>query len=301
MASMDLITTELYQARVTQYGMAAGVTLVFYDIVLNIPKESILIWKSAPSLPKYVYFLSRYPVPLAYIAQIYIDGGFSTTPLSNQLGVLRFSHQSISVSFFHRCHAYWIWIVFFAFFEGFALGGCLIVLRVYVLYKAVRYSGILFTLLWIINWLPSTVAMAVAYGTWYTLDNENMIYLSIPGLCAPTDRPPWIWVLWICPIFFQSIVCGLLLYKFRENRHLQAGQYSGSLMSCLIRDGLLYNVTLLGYALFVRLYRGLGDIHELNWEDLSQSPRCCEPQRVDTGNHTRGQHQVRPPCGARVR
>ncbi|KZT50613.1 hypothetical protein CALCODRAFT_504523 [Calocera cornea HHB12733] len=87
--------------------------------------------------------------------------------------------------------------------------------------------------------------MAVGYGTWYTMDNNNMISLSIPGLCAPTDRPSWIWLMWPWAIIFQSTVCALLLYKFWESRKTQGGQYSGSLMSCLIRDGVFYNVILL--------------------------------------------------------
>jgi len=226
MDSLATIVNELYQARATQYGMAASATIVFYDVIITLPREVALIWPARRSLPKHLYLFTRYGTFLAMIGVVYIMGGFSP-PLSSEACTVLTSFTAL-----------------FAVIVGLCLGGYLITLRVYVLYKAsIRHSAIFFGVIWLSGWLPGLVIMSLSAWTWSS--SSDVVYLPIPGMCGiQSTGPSYLFSLWVWTILFQSIMCALLMRQAYQRRHLLLSSPS-SLIKCLLVDGIFYNVVIL--------------------------------------------------------
>jgi len=141
------------------------------------------------------------------------------------------------------CTLYSSAVAFVAQIMSWVLGSGLITMRVYLLYKnSMRHGAILFGLLWVACWLPGLVMDSIAQHSWLT-ESPNL-YSPLIRMCGFfNSRPPWFWTMWAPPMVFEATVCTLLVYKAYQDRQLLLGTVS-KLMSCLLRDGIFFNVVL---------------------------------------------------------
>jgi len=227
MGPVVFLVTQYVEAKATQYGIAAATTIVFYDVIMTLPREIELIWRAKPSAPKYLYLAMRYITFITMAWMVFMMGGFAT-PLNN-----------------YWCDVWQTFVGLTAAICDWGFGGALLTLRVYVLYKnSVRHSALLFGLLWVIGWLPGLIIASLTVHWW--LSGSDIAFNFTLGACGVADKgPPYLFLMWFWCILFEIVICTLLIYKAYQRRRLLIASVS-KLMSCLIVDGILYNVLILG-------------------------------------------------------
>ncbi|KAJ3558605.1 hypothetical protein NM688_g826 [Phlebia brevispora] len=72
-AELALLYSTVQQTYSANYHEAAAVTVLSYDILLNLATEIEVIWKTSWSLPKVLYLIARYYAPLDLLVLLSLD------------------------------------------------------------------------------------------------------------------------------------------------------------------------------------------------------------------------------------
>ncbi|KZT51831.1 hypothetical protein CALCODRAFT_487585 [Calocera cornea HHB12733] len=196
----------------TSYIEAAAMTALVYDHLLTLSREVELIWKSSFSLVKLLFLINRYSV----------------------LGVMLMQTCCRNLFF-----AVSVWQLVSA-------GGIspfLLFLRVWSIYGRTRTVQVVVGGLCAANFLAILVTASV--NIWALLG--NVYYAPQVDRCVCTERPPWMWTVWVAPLLYETVIFGMIAYKtwahMREDVHTP-------IITTLWRDGILYYTVLVA----VRVY-----------------------------------------------
>ncbi|EJU05071.1 hypothetical protein DACRYDRAFT_20618 [Dacryopinax primogenitus] len=223
-AELDAEVQTLFFARVNQYSIVTALCLVLYDIFLTTPDEVRLIWKTPRSITKYLYFFNRYATLIVFIPLVYVMCGLSPT-LSDEV----------------RCLVFQGFMVVFDNVQATGVVGALVLLRVYALYKNMRYIGYIIVALWLVYFIPPFVTTCHALATYFTVPG-TLVWVPVVNMCGLSGKPDYLWMDWPFLILVESIVCTMITYKTWE--HTQSGVRT-PLLSALLRDGWIYYVAML--------------------------------------------------------
>jgi len=225
--SLSEIRTEVAQVRANQYMIAATTAMVIYDTILNLPQEMELIWKANRSWVKYFYLFNRYSVPTALVIHAVVMGGF--WPGLND----------------DMCGTYERIFYPFTSLEGYVISDTLVLVRVWALYKGVKGIRLILVLIWLINAVPAIVIISVAALVASPGQSAAITLGYDPtfNICTVSGRPSYMWCVWIGMLFFQTAVCGMILYKTYGHRRSLGSQNT---MAIFLRDGLFFYTIILG-------------------------------------------------------
>ncbi|EJU05070.1 hypothetical protein DACRYDRAFT_114353 [Dacryopinax primogenitus] len=222
-ADLTALETTVFYARVNQYAILAAYCLAVYDILLTIADEAHLISKAPRSIVKYLYFFNGYAMALAFTPLVYIMCGMSSS-FSNEV-----------------CLHFFAFLLVFDNIQGNGIVGALVLSRVYVLYKNMRYIRYIVLALWLIYLIPVLVSTCHALASYYTLPG-NLVWVPSLHTCALYGRPAYLWLIWPFLILVESIVCTMITYK--TWKYVRSGVRT-PLLSAILRDGWMYYIAML--------------------------------------------------------
>ncbi|KAJ7101349.1 hypothetical protein B0H15DRAFT_409267 [Mycena belliarum] len=195
----------------------ANFAIIIFDHAITLDEEVELIWKSSWSMGKALFVINRYYTLISVIINNY--SLFSPTLT-----------DSVSLRFFH--------------WQGWTgLIACMIAevilqMRLYALYLLNKKVLALMVATFLVSSATSAVIMGKALSG--ITANAHLI----PGVtfCVPFGVPDYFFAFWIPIIGFESLLCGLALFRgfqtFRASGSLyQSGRH---LVTILIRDSVLY-------------------------------------------------------------
>ncbi|KAF9233262.1 hypothetical protein BU15DRAFT_80281 [Melanogaster broomeanus] len=170
MASLSADIADLRDLRVSQYVSAVGLVILLWDHLLTFHDEVQLIWQARLSVPKVLFLINRYVVPIVMIVQ-------------TQVGSAAQNSQP-------RCKA-WFPIATFVGMSSIAISNFLVLLRLWVLWD--RSPRLM---LWTLALFILTQTLALGFTAY-------LIYSVIPTLtfeptlhiCMPTTKPQLV-MLW---------------------------------------------------------------------------------------------------------
>jgi len=209
--------------RGVQYAIAVGITALIYDLILTMETEIRLIWRSSRSLTKYLYLFNRYSVLVAVMVYAYFSAGFSA-PMTDEF-----------------CYTYTFWTVSFEAAEGAGLITVLALLRVYALYRSTKGIKVVLVLLCTLDVVPAFTLSVLPMITYYK-EQGTITYNSVLGICALSGKPSYTWIIWMCMVIYDSIVCAMIIYKTYQHTR---GSVHTPILSLLLRDGLLFYAIML--------------------------------------------------------
>lgn len=214
---LDVIYSALRDIRTTRYAQLAASSIILFDHLITLDDEINLVWGSSWSIGKLLFVINRYYTLVSFIFNNYALFGATLTD-----------------SF---CHRYFQW-------QGWTgLIGCMIAevilqMRLYALY----YLDKKILTLMASTFLVASAVAAAILG--HVLSNLIVTANPLPevNFCFSLNIPAWFFTFWIPIIAFESLLCGLALYRgyqtFRsEGSPFQSGRH---LVSILIRDSVLY-------------------------------------------------------------
>ncbi|KAJ6571410.1 hypothetical protein B0H19DRAFT_660634 [Mycena capillaripes] len=217
MALANAIFTGLYDIQATRYAQLASSAIIIFDHIITLDEEVELIWKSSWSTGKTLFVINRYYTLASVIINNYALFSPSLT-------------DSVSLQFFR--------------WQGWTgLIACMIAevilqMRLYALY----FLNKKVLALMVVTFMISSASSAVIMGK--VLHGITALAHPIPGttFCVPVGVPGYFFAFWIPIIGFESLLCGLALYRgfqtFRaEGTLFQSGRH---LVAILIRDSVLY-------------------------------------------------------------
>ncbi|KZT52329.1 hypothetical protein CALCODRAFT_93046 [Calocera cornea HHB12733] len=70
-------------------------------------------------------------------------------------------------------------------------------------------------------------------------------YVQVPGICAISNKPAWLWSGWVGALIFESIVWVLLVWAAYQRSYFTSRFRCKNLSSCLLQDGIFYNTVIL--------------------------------------------------------
>lgn len=207
--SLPLTPSSVVHMRATIMMDLATYTMLIYDLLITLGDEVKYIWPAPFSIPKALFLLNRYFVPLAF-AIIIIQ---LNSPLWNR-------KKPICI------HSVWDE-------AGFSLVATLVaealmIIRVYALWGHKKIVLIGLGILWILH---------LIFGS---LDTRNDVPVPIPnGLigCIASGVGNLQVLYWAIPLVFDTVVFGLTLFKTWD---LHRGGLRIPLIERFQRDGLIY-------------------------------------------------------------
>ncbi|KAJ6576033.1 hypothetical protein DFH09DRAFT_1150238 [Mycena vulgaris] len=217
MAFANLIVDSLYAIQLTRFAQLASGSIIIFDHAITLDEEVELIWKSSWSMGKTLFIINRYYTLISVVINNYA----------------LFS-PSLTDSFCLRFLAWQGWTGLIACM----IAEVILQMRLYALY----FLNKKVLALMIATFLLSSTSSAVIMGR--ALAGITARAHPLPGttFCYPIGVPDYFFAFWIPIIGFESLLCGLALYRgfqtFRASGSLfQSGK---KLVGILVRDSVLY-------------------------------------------------------------
>ncbi|KAF7343876.1 hypothetical protein MSAN_01968900 [Mycena sanguinolenta] len=262
MALANLIVTGLQDIQATRFSQLASSAIIVFDHVITLDEEVELIWKSSWSMGKVLFIINRYytltsvivnnyallspsltdspdayterdssvrPAPCCILLYSLITSGLRRPPL---LSLARLDWSNRMYDSRRRAST--------LFFGAPCLISAPVILqmRLYALYFLNKKVLALMVTMFII----SSASSAAIMGT--VLEGITAHSHPLPGttFCVPTGVPNYFFAFWIPILCFESLLCGLALYRgfqtFRATDPMfQSGRH---LVAILIRDSVFY-------------------------------------------------------------
>ncbi|KAJ7917200.1 hypothetical protein B0H13DRAFT_1995645 [Mycena leptocephala] len=204
MALANLIFTGLQDIQATRFAQLASSAIIIFDHIITLDEEVELIWKSPWSMGKALFFI----VPL-----------FSPS-LTDTVSLRFFRWQG------------WTGLI------ACMIAEVILQMRLYALY----FLNKKVLALMVTTFIVSSASSAVIMGK--VLQGITARAHALPGttFCVPFGVPDYFFAFWIPIIGFESLLCGLALYRgFQTFRAAGSPFQSGRhLVAILIRDSILY-------------------------------------------------------------
>jgi len=217
MSLANVLLTGLQDIQTTRYSQLASSAIIIFDHIITLDEEVELIWKSSWSMGKVLFVINRYYTLISVIVNNYAL--FSPT-LTDSFCLRFFQWQG------------WTGLI------ACMIAEVILQMRLYALYFLnKRVLALMVTM-----FLMSSASSAAIMGT--VLSGISALAHPLPGttFCYPVNVPGYFFAFWIPIIGFESLLCGLALYRgfetFRASGTLfQSGRH---LVAILIRDSVLY-------------------------------------------------------------
>ncbi|GLB38914.1 hypothetical protein LshimejAT787_0600760 [Lyophyllum shimeji] len=233
--AVSLIASAIHDIQAIRYSHIASGTIILYDHLVTLDDEVELIWKSSWSWGKGLFILNRYYAMISVIVNTY---GLFSSRLTNAYSMEDCLRANLLRGFLTSCFRFFHW-------QGWTgLIACMIAevilqMRLYAMYslnkKVLAVMGGCF--------IVATAASAFVLGSVLSKITATAFPLT-PNLifCVPSNISHQFFVFWIPMLAFETLMCGLALYKgyetFRTSgSRFRTGRY---LVGILIRDSVLY-------------------------------------------------------------
>ncbi|KAF8129077.1 hypothetical protein EV363DRAFT_1166787, partial [Boletus edulis] len=202
-----------------RYLLAVGLVILLWDHVLTLPDEVELIWRAKLSIPKVLFLLNRYVVPLAMAI------------LSNEFSGVT-PYLSLPVSTCKVCYAIAVAVGMLSI----ATSNFLILLRLWVLWD--RSPRLVFvTLMFFIV----TQLLALSFVGYVIYDMlPTMFFHPVLRICIPRHKPKFV-MLWTPGIVFELVVFLTAVWNALDRPRSRNVRVS----KIMYRDGSLYFFVLL--------------------------------------------------------
>ncbi|KAK0444566.1 uncharacterized protein EV420DRAFT_1003068 [Desarmillaria tabescens] len=204
----------------TRYSALASGVIVLFDHLITLDDEVDLVWRSHWSIGKLLFIINRYYTLLSVIFNYY---GLFMMPLS----------ESVS----HRFFQWQGWTGLIACM----IAEVILQMRLYALYLLNKKVLALMVTSFIICSASAAVIMGIV------LSKLSMSYtLAGTSFCAPNGIPDYFYTFWIPTIAFESLLCGLALFRGFQTFSSDGPLFSSGrhLVSILIRDSVFYFVVM---------------------------------------------------------
>jgi len=216
--AVSFIASAIHDIQAIRYSQLASGTIILFDHLVTLDDEVEFIWRRPWSLGKGLFILNRYYSLISVIVNTY--GLFSP----------HLSH-SFCLNFFR-------WQGWTGLIAG-MIAEVILQMRLYALYslnkKVLALMGSCFII--------ATAASAAVMGTVLSNLTATAVPLT-PNLifCVPFNISHHFFAFWIPMLAFETLLCGLALYKGYETFRSSTSPYrSGQrLVNILIRDSVLY-------------------------------------------------------------
>ncbi|KAK0473745.1 hypothetical protein IW261DRAFT_1503180 [Armillaria novae-zelandiae] len=216
-----LIAASLRDVRSTRCAALASGVIVLFDHLITLNDEIELIWRSPWSMGKILFIINRYYTLSSVIFNCY---GLFTTSLSDSF-----------------CHRFFQW-------QGWTgLIACMIAevvlqMRLYALYLLNKKV----LALMVTSFIICSACAAVIMGIVLSSISPALSILPGTSICAPSNIPDYFYAFWIPTIVFESLLCGLALFRGFQTFRSDGLLFSSGrqLVSILIRDSVFYFVVM---------------------------------------------------------
>jgi hypothetical protein len=217
MALANLIFTGLHDIQATRFSQLASSAIIIFDHIITLDEEVELIWMSPWSMGKALFVINRYYTLISVIINNYA----------------LFS-PSLTDSFCLRFFRWQGWTGLIACM----IAEVILQMRLYALY----FLNKKVLALMVATFIVSSASSAVIMGTVLNGITAHSHPILGTTFCVPFGVPDYFFAFWIPIIGFESLLCGLALYRgfqtFRASGSLfQSGRH---LVAILIRDSVLY-------------------------------------------------------------
>lgn len=201
-------------ARAVNYSMFASLAFLFYDHVLSFDAEKEYIWNQRLSFGKVLFILNRYFGPLTIMINIFV-----------------YTSKSVTVKF---CEGFHWWETTS---EAIAVltAEVILVTRIYAVYDRNKKLLIILAGCFLAE-IASTLVL-VDLGLPRGIPRP---YSELSG-CYVTNPPALYFMTWIPALTFETFLCLLMLYKAWMT---YKGEHTSSLLRLIIRDSILYFLTM---------------------------------------------------------
>lgn len=236
-ALLDIIITAVKNIQRSRCAELASSAIIVWEHLITLDQEFELIWKANWSAGKCLFLINRYYGLFMVIFNNY--GTFATT-ITNEFCLRWFHWQG--------------WTALIAC----VIAEVILQIRLYALYYLNR--GIL--LFMVICFMVSTAASAMIMGI--ILSRITARVDLIPGMtfCGSLDFPSYIFSFWIPMIAFESLLCGMALYRglqpvLSDRSESRSG---GHILDILVRDSIIYFLVIFATYLTNMLFWLLGTV-----------------------------------------
>ncbi|KAF8323362.1 hypothetical protein DL93DRAFT_2071063 [Clavulina sp. PMI_390] len=193
-----------------QLYLAAGRTVWLYDFMLTFQDEVQYVWKSRPSVVKYLFLFCRYGILIPMIFSFVGSSGFFTP-----------SVQFCQVSYIVQIGLY-----------AFVFGGWnwLLATRVHAILSGSKKLQHVFTVSSI-----SVALITAGLSFWEAVAMSHGMTVQTQSCTPGQDLPSLYWISWLPPLVFN-----LVMFLMGMSKLLRGGYPSTALRNLLIRDGFIY-------------------------------------------------------------
>ncbi|KAF8189448.1 hypothetical protein K438DRAFT_1722086 [Mycena galopus ATCC 62051] len=217
MALANFILSGLQDIQATRFSQLASSAIIIFDHIITLDEEVELIWKSPWSMGKALFVINRYYTLASVVINNY---ALFSSSLTDSFCLRFFQWQG------------WTGLI------ACMIAEVILQMRLYALYLLNKKVLALMVTTFILSSTTSAVIMGKV------LHGISAHSQQIPGMtfCVPFGVPGYFFAFWIPIICFESLLCGLALYRgfqtFRASDSLyQSGRH---LVAILIRDSVLY-------------------------------------------------------------
>jgi len=218
---MDLLIEGVRISQSTRCSELASSTIVVLDHLITFDQEVDLIWNAHWSIGKVLFIINRYYTLCSVVFNNY---ALFTPTLTDSFCLQWFQWQG------------WTGLI------ACMIGQIILQVRLYALY----YLNKKILALMVIWFIAATVSSAVVMGT--TLAVLGARSHIIPGIpfCVPFNVPRHLYAFWIPIIAFESLLCGMALYRGFQGINTRDGSGSGlfrsgrRLVNILVRDSIIF-------------------------------------------------------------
>ncbi|KAK0203922.1 hypothetical protein DFS33DRAFT_1335395 [Desarmillaria ectypa] len=233
MSLNKLIAAGLRDVQSVRYSASLRLVLateldLFFTQVITLDDEVELVWRSHWSIGKTLFIINRY-YTLSSVMCVCFLLGFNAHP------------DAFSLSFNYYGHRFFQW-------QGWTgIIACMIAevilqMRLYALYLLNKKV----LALMVTSFVTCSASAAVVMGI--VLSKISTVSHTLPGtsFCVPSGIPDYFYTFWIPMIAFESLLCGLALFRGFQTFSSDGPLFSSGrhLVSILIRDSVFYFVVM---------------------------------------------------------
>ncbi|KAJ7583914.1 hypothetical protein C8J56DRAFT_1094854 [Mycena floridula] len=226
---MDLAALEeaVRNLHVTQYVSITGCALLLYDHLLTFDDEVELIWSTRWTLPKVLFLLVRYLVPISMVMFMTATAGLGNEWITP---VVHFIRINIKLLILRSCK---IWYGFGAMIGigTIAIGNFMVLLHIWNLWDRDRR----FILLTMTTFVGTQIASIICGSIVIRNISRNSTFNHALSVCVLTDRSQ-VGLLWATGVVFEVVALSSLLWSALSRPRDTKTEFT----KILYRDGSLY-------------------------------------------------------------
>ncbi|KAF9648323.1 hypothetical protein BDM02DRAFT_3261085 [Thelephora ganbajun] len=217
----EMLRTAVQTAQINRFTSVAAGTLIVLDHLITLDQEIELIWRSSNGSGKWLFIVNRY---YGLIAAIFNNYALFVPRLTDSF-----------------CRRWYQWqgcsgIILYLIAE------LILQLRLFALYHLNRKVLAVIIVSFVVAATSSGTLMGIVLRE---LSGYAVVLVDTP-VCAAKWVPRYFYVFWIPILAFETLLCGLAVYRgFQNMRFKSSFYYSGKeIVDVLLRDSVVYFIVL---------------------------------------------------------